>query len=156
MLLFGDAARTDARRERPARSSVVAEGQLVAAWPEILRAVRAVSPAPTPLVDVEYRRSVPERITLEIDAGGQSAVIFIAEAHHPWWRATVDAEEAPIFRAQMAFMAVPVEAGSHEVELRFTPPFVVRAADRLTASGWLILGVGAVGLMVRGMVRRRS
>jgi hypothetical protein len=155
VLLFGNAAWVDTPHERPARTSVVPEGQLVAAWPEILRDVHAVVPGPRRLVDVEYRRSVPEHITLEIDAGAKPAVIFVAEAYHPWWHASVDAEEAPIFRAQMAFMAVPVEAGSHVVDLHFAPPVVVRAADRLTASGWLILTVVAVGLMARGTVRRR-
>jgi len=37
------------------------------------------------------------------------------------WKAYVDGEEVPIYRANYLFRAVPVPAGEHTVTLRFEP-----------------------------------
>src|SRR5206468_5194715 len=96
------------------------------------------APEPTgpDLRTVTYRRPAPERIALETDAGDAPAVVFVSEAHHPWWAATVDGRATPVLRAQHAFMAVPVGPGPHVVELRFAPPLPVRAADAVSAVAW--------------------
>jgi hypothetical protein len=81
-------------------------------------------------------------------------VVFVTEAHHPWWRAEVDGAPAPVLRANMLFMAVRVGPGAHQIELRLTRPLIVAAADWLTSLSWL--GLLAVGAMyaLRGLRRR--
>jgi hypothetical protein len=92
-----------------------------------------------PELDVDYRRPAPERIELSTDAGTAPALVLLSEAFHPWWRATVDGTPAPVLRAQLALMAVPVGAGPHRIELRFRRPLLVAAADVVTSLAWLTL-----------------
>jgi hypothetical protein len=106
-------------------------------------------------VPVDMRRPTPGHMQLAVDAGGEPAVIFVTEAHHPWWRATVGGETAQLLRAHMAFMAVRVGPGRHEIELRFEPPIAVAVADIITGLAWLALSALAVGYAARA-VRRRS
>jgi hypothetical protein len=128
------------------RTTVLDPGQSGAdAW-ATLRAER--SPREPPFA-VHYRRPAPERIVLELDAGAAAATVFGSEAHHPWWRATVDGRPAPVLRAQMAFMAVPVGAGARTVELRLRRPPVVAAADWVTALAWIALVTAAAASAMR-------
>jgi hypothetical protein len=93
---------------------------------------------------VTYRRPAPERIELAIDAGRAPALVFVSEGYHPWWNAQVDGEPAPVWRAALAHLAVPVAAGRHEVELRLERPALVLAADTTTLVAWsglLLFGV---------------
>ncbi|MFH1068605.1 MAG: YfhO family protein, partial [Candidatus Glassbacteria bacterium] len=47
------------------------------------------------------------------------ALLYLAEAYHPDWRATVDGRPARIYRAELALRAVYLEPGRHEIELRY-------------------------------------
>jgi len=49
--------------------------------------------------------------------GNQPAILVISQAHYRPWRAYVDDRETPIWRANRAFQAVEVPAGSHAVRL---------------------------------------
>jgi hypothetical protein len=100
----------------------------------------AMPPAPAALA---YQRPEPERIALAIDAGADPALVFVSEGHHPWWRAQVDGRPAPVLRAAIAHMAVPVGPGRHTVELRLVRPALVATADRITAAAWIALALGA-------------
>jgi len=107
-----------------------------------------------PLLQVSYRRPAPERIVLGTNAGSQPAIIFVSEGYHPWWRATVDGEPAEVLRAQMAFMAIRVTPGFHIIEMRLERPGLVAAADWITTSSWLGLGVVVLyGAVTRGWRR---
>lgn len=109
-----------------------------------------------PRLPVDYRRIAPDHMQLEVDAGGEPAVVFVTEAHHPWWRVEVDGAAAPLLRANMLFMAVRVGPGAHRIDLRLRPPLVVAGADRLTGLSWLAL-LAAGGLCaVRALRRRRG
>ncbi len=43
------------------------------------------------------------------------------QTYYPGWEATVDGRAAPLRRANVAFSAVPVPAGTSEVVLRYAP-----------------------------------
>ena len=47
--------------------------------------------------------------------------MFLSEAFYPEREAFVDGRSVTPVRADLAFTAVPVPAGSHQVELRYTP-----------------------------------
>lgn len=105
--------------------------------------------APAPIA-AAARRVAPERIEIAIDAGAEPAVVAVSEAHHPWWRARVDGETAPILRASLALMAVPVGPGAHRIELSFERPALVAIADAVSAAAWIALLAGIpVGLLIR-------
>jgi hypothetical protein len=83
-------------------------------------------------------------------------VVFVTEAHHPWWRVEVDGAAAPLLRANMLFMAVRVGPGAHRIDLRLRRPLVVAGADWLTNLSWLALLAAGGAHAARRLRRRRS
>jgi hypothetical protein len=99
-------------------------------------------PGPQP-IPVAYQRPSPEHIVLDVDAGPEPALIFVSESHHPWWRVAIDGQPGTLLRAQLTFMAVPVAAGAHHVDLRFVPPLWLRFVDRTSQLACLALVLAA-------------
>jgi len=99
-------------------------------------------PSAPPPVPAFARWIDPEHVAIDVDAGGAPAVVSVSEGHHPWWRARVDGEPAPVLRATLALMAVPVGSGAHRIELSFEPPASVAIADGVSAVAWIALLVG--------------
>ena len=58
----------------------------------------------------------------------QDGYVFLNEIHYPGWTATVDGEPAEILRANAIFRALWVSAGSHRIEFRFWPRFLIPGA----------------------------
>ena len=113
----------------PARAVVLSGGDLAGATPSAaptspapvrrarrpaLRAdlARAALPAPT------CTRPLPNVIRCETLADAP-AYLVLAETWYPGWHAQLDGVPTPLYRANLAFMAVPVPAGEHTVELRY-------------------------------------
>jgi hypothetical protein len=100
---------------------------------------------PGPLASsVAWRHRGPDRAALEISAS-RDAVLVLADTHHPGWTATVDGREVPVHRANLAFRAVSVPAGTHAVEFRFRP----------ASARWGILGGLAFCLVALGHAARQ-
>jgi hypothetical protein len=71
------------------------------------------------------------------------ALLYFSESYHPFWRATVDGEQAKLYRANLAMRAVYVPAGEHEVALSYhSAPFVWSSRVSLLA---LLVLAGALG-----------
>ena len=87
--------------------------------------------------------SAPNRLTVKVNADGP-ALLVLSQLWYPGWQVTVDgrAQGSPL-RTDYLFQGVPVEAGSHTVELRFTSP--------LWRLGWVLAGVAAVVLLVSSL-----
>lgn len=49
------------------------------------------------------------------------AYLLLSEVYYPGWRATLDGQEAEIWRADYLFRAIYVPSGAHEVRLWFSP-----------------------------------
>lgn len=89
----------------------------------------------------------PETIQLACTADAPAYAV-VADGHFPGWQATVDGAAAPVLRANVAFRAVPIPAGTHTVTLRYRP-FGLRAGLALS-----LLGVALCAfLIVRSRVR---
>jgi len=71
-------------------------------------------------------------------------LLVILEPHFPGWRATLDGAPAPLLRADYAFMAVPVRAGRHVLNLVYFP-------DKLLLG--LLVAVAAAALLTLLMLR---
>ncbi len=82
----------------------------------------AAEPVITETDRLVYRASAPE--------GGYFVHVASLAAG---WRAWVDGREAPLYRANSLFRAVPLPPGDHEIELRYEPAAV--AVGRVV-SGW--------------------
>lgn len=77
--------------------------------------------------------------------GSEPGWLVFSEMHYPGWRATVDGEPAPLLRADLALIAVPVPAGAHEVEIRFEAPRVLQGIAISLATGLLLLVLASHG-----------
>ncbi len=62
----------------------------------------------------------PGRIGVMTDAPSRQLLV-LSESYHSGWQAYSDGRRVPIVRAYGDFMAVPVDAGAHEVEFFFRP-----------------------------------
>jgi len=57
---------------------------------------------------------------IELDTStGADGLLVLSEVYYPAWKAYVDGEPRPIYRADHLLRAVPVPAGEHAVELRY-------------------------------------
>ncbi len=118
-----------------------------AAWdaihaPAFDPAVAAVVEGPTPAGGGEGQvaeiRSEAGRLSLTVTAQGP-VLLVVSQVWYPGWRVWVDgrAAGAPL-RTDYLFQGVPLDTGTHQVELRFEPP--------LWRWGWALAGVGWAGV----------
>ncbi len=49
------------------------------------------------------------------------AMLVLAQTYYPGWRASIDGNDAPIYRANGAFQAVALPAGAHTIRLDYAP-----------------------------------
>jgi hypothetical protein len=82
---------------------------------------------------VEYR---PNRVSVELD--GHGGWLVLSEVLYPGWTCRVDGAEVPVYRANHAFRAVPVPAGSKRAEFVFAP--------RSYLVGWWVSVISASAL----------
>jgi hypothetical protein len=95
--------------------------------------------------EVIWKDRTPDRIALEVvaKAGG---VLVVADTDYPGWEATVDGAPTPILRANLAFRAVELPAGTHRVEFRFRPA----SARHGLIGSFLFLALSAAASFYRG------
>lgn len=79
-----------------------------------------------PLISVAFGRVLssrtrPGRIEVSVETDRGTAVV-LREGFSQGWTARVDGQGAPVVRVNGRHMAVPVEAGSHRIELLYRPP----------------------------------
>ena len=94
----------------------------------------------------DVRSLTPNELILSVTAE-RPGLLFVSEIYHPSWRAWIDGSPVPIHRADVAFRAVEVPAGTHELVFRYHPAELwvggaisaVAAALSLLAAGWLAL-----------------
>ena len=68
--------------------------------------------------------------------------VRVAESFDPGWSATVDGKPAPVYCADLSFQAVPVDAGRHEVRLRYRARGLVLGVALATVGLCGLLGGG--------------
>ena len=79
----------------------------------------------------------------------QSASLVVTTPYYPGWKAAVDGQPSPLFRADFAFQGLPLAAGAHHVVLRFDPD-VFKLGGAISAAGWL----AAAAVFIVGLARR--
>ncbi len=62
----------------------------------------------------------PDEVIVQVDAP-RSGYLVLTDTCYPGWRAEIDGRAVPILQANLAFRAVPVPAGRHQVVFRYQP-----------------------------------
>jgi hypothetical protein len=91
---------------------------------DLRRTVILQGPAPTLEVceggDVDISRYRPTSVVLKVSSPCRGMVV-LADSWFPGWKASVDGKPAQIYRAYNLVRGVVVEAGDHEVVMRYRP-----------------------------------
>jgi hypothetical protein len=90
-------------------------------------------------------RLEPARVQIEAELD-EAGYLVLLDGYDAGWRASVDGQAAELQRANIAFRAVALPAGRHQVELVYRPRAVIYG---LLASAVTTLAVGAVALSRR-------
>jgi hypothetical protein len=69
---------------------------------------------------VEFLQDGVNQIRLKVSAPC-SGFLVLADLFYPGWQATLDGKSAPVYKANYAFRAVEVDAGTHEVVFAYRP-----------------------------------
>jgi hypothetical protein len=83
-----------------------------------------------------------DRVRLHVTSEADGFLV-LADAFYPGWEATIDGRETPVLRANVAFRAVALTRGGHEVAFRFRPSSArnglwLTALSLAAALAWLI------------------
>lgn len=123
-----------------------------AGWPRTFEDVQAQTEAGLRVIVPEVRgqepleivEREPTRVSMRLDRLWPTYVV-VSQAWFPGWKAYVNGEEVPVWRANFAFNAIPVPAGSNTIEFVYEP-------SSLRVGGWISLAsllVGGLGLRRR-------
>lgn len=106
-----------------------------------------IPPLIVPMVKVVSKTS--NEVNLQVD-NPQPGYLYIDQTYFPGWEARVNGETARLYRANVAFTALPVKAGALNIRLTYNP-FSFRLGTCLTLLGLMLLSLYANinGLKVR-------
>lgn len=95
----------------------------------------------------------PNQLTYESNSTTAQTAIF-SEIYYRGgidWKAYVDGQETPHFRANYILRGMVVPAGKHKIEFKFDPPAVKtgRQIDRFAAVAWILLLLGGIFIEYR-------
>jgi len=106
---------------------------------------RAAAPSPD-AGEIEVTHFTPNELTAQVEIPGTpGAWLLYADAMYPGWHASIDGEPAPIAEANLAFKAVWVPSGAHEVRFWFARGFSYWATWAIALFG-LASAIGFVAL----------
>ncbi len=102
---------------------------------------RSPAPPPQSASTLSILRYDLHTVTIAVETD-QPGYLVLPDAYYPGWRATLDSQPTPIWRANYAFRAVYVPAGKHTVQFVFDPliwkvGLVVSGVTLLGLLGWL-------------------
>ena len=102
---------------------------------------------------VEASDDASLHLTVRAPAAG---LLYWADGYDPYWRATVDGREVPVYRANLNFKAIALMPGDHDVRFEYWPtPFMAALGVFYAVPAGLLLG-GLLVLLYRVRRERRS
>ncbi len=76
---------------------------------------------------VRWERRSPDELVLSVDAPS-AGLLVLSEIYHPYWSATVDGEDARVYRVDIALRGLAIPQGRHRVEMTYSDPRVIQGA----------------------------
>ena len=128
------------------------EAVVDARWAEEVAAID-LSEEFTAAIDlVEYR---PNYLRYEYESSGTGVAIFSEIYYNKGWKAYLDGEEVPYYRANYILRAMTLPAGKHTVEWRFRAPAFGKV-EAVTLCSSIAILAGVVAVLVVAFIRRRK
>jgi hypothetical protein len=89
--------------------------------------------------------SPPNQVTIQVTLA-QPGYLVLMDTTYPGWRATVDGQAAKVERANFAFRALAMEAGTHEVTFMYRPGSLI--------AGTIVSSAALIALLLACVVNR--
>lgn len=98
--------------------------------------------------------STPNEVRVAVNAR-KAGFLVLTDTFYPGWRCAIDGEAAVIHRANIAFRAVYVTPGRHDVVFRYRPPVWFLGLG-LAATAIAVIAAVSAAAAIRAMGRRAS
>jgi len=103
---------------------------------------------------ISITRATSDYIFTRINAR-QSSILLFSESFDNGWKAYIDGEEVPVYRANYNFMACVLPKGNHTVEFKYLPSsFFVSL--KISMAGLFILIFMTIYLFIRDLKRKQK
>lgn len=102
----------------------------------------------TPPGKVEMIRFAPEKIVMQVDTGGDTALLTLALPDYPGWHAEIDGDPVEIVRNYGGLSAVVVPPGTHTVTLEFRSRWLLLSGV-ISGVAWLMILFTLVWIGIR-------
>jgi hypothetical protein len=86
-----------------------------------------IKPAPGDSAVVNVVRASDKHLSLSVTMD-RPGIVVISDAYYADWKATVDGAPATILRANHAFRALALDAGAHQIEMRYDASLLRKGA----------------------------
>jgi len=119
-------------------------------------------PEGTPLLKVSYTNISkatiisykPEEVVIQTESDA-AQLLFLSDAYAPGWTATVDGNQTDVFRADYAFRAIEVPAGTHMIVFTYKPKSFMYGSI-LSLSGLLLFIIFLIYQAIKTNNRRKQ
>ncbi|MBQ5679801.1 MAG: YfhO family protein, partial [Rikenellaceae bacterium] len=128
------------------------EAVVDARWAEELSAVDLSDEFEAEIALTEYR---PNYLRYEYEASGAGVAVFSEIYYNKGWKAYLDGEEVPYYRANYILRAMTLPAGKHTVEWRFRAPSFEKV-EAVTLCSSIVILASVVAVLVAAFLRRRK
>ena len=126
------------------------EAVVDARWAEELSAVDLSDEFEAEIALTEYR---PNYLRYEYEASGAGVAVFSEIYYNKGWKAYLDGEEMPYYRANYILRAMTLPAGKHTVEWRFRAPSFEKV-EAVTLCSSIVILASVVAVLVAAFLRR--
>jgi hypothetical protein len=101
---------------------------------------------------VQMMLETNNKLDLQVNAR-ENSLLVLSDTYYPGWKAFVDGKETKLYRADYTFRAIPLNAGTHQVEFVYDP-ISFKLGAGVTILG--ILGCVGIGWTIRQKNLSRS
>lgn len=120
----------------------LAEGRVDLRRSVLLAEEPSTKPAPGDSAEVVIERWTQKEMTMAVELD-RPGIVVVSEAYYPDWKATVDGNAVPMLRANYAFRALALDAGRHEIVMRYDDSLLRRGAS---------ISAGALGVTLATLI----
>jgi hypothetical protein len=103
-------------------------------------------------ISTKWNRYTANNRVAEVEVK-ESGILRIAEVDYPGWEIKIDGKTVKPIRADIAWMAVPISAGKHKIEMTINSPFLPKA-EKITVPTVIILLIYWFGILILSIKKR--